>query len=321
MIRPSLWLLLAAALLLGPAVQAQGKARPAPSARAAQDATTAARGHFERGARLYKQARYKDAIAAFEAAYKLKPHGAILFNIAQCHEKLGDLASAWKGYDAYLRATPDAEDEQNVRVAMGNLRRRLAEAGVQRLEVVSTPSGATVLVDGKAVGQTPFKGNITQGPHRIGVEKRGYRLDEREVFMTQDAPVALEFALLRPSDAPLVEAEPAAGKLAHGLGRRASGGDSTAGVTASPRSPSSARTWVWVGAGVTAAALATAAAFGLSAKATSATLRDGTVRDQQTATDLRDGAQRRATTANVLFGTAGVLGAATAAVFFLEGEF
>ena len=129
--RALLYLFLVVGSLLAPtawgASSSSESTEPLP---AEAKATETARRHFDRGARLYKQARYREAIAAFEAAYKARPHGVILFNIAQCHEKLGDLAAAWKSYDAYLKAIPNADDRETVTIAMQNLQKRLAEKGV-----------------------------------------------------------------------------------------------------------------------------------------------------------------------------------------------
>ena len=78
---------------------------------------------------------------------------------------------------------------------------------------------------------------------------------------------------------------------------------------------------VIVGAGITGAALVTAAIFGATARDASSELRDGTIRDRAQATELRDAAVGRSTAANVLYGVAGVAAASTVALFFVEGEF
>ena len=123
---------LVCALLLaaGPAALAE----PAGASRAA-DATQEAKAHFRKGAEYYRQARYREAIAEFEAAYKLRPHGVIFFNLAQCQERLGDIPAALQAYHEYLRAVPDADDRNTVHAAMANLEARLGAAGVQQLLV------------------------------------------------------------------------------------------------------------------------------------------------------------------------------------------
>src|SRR2546428_9766437 len=116
-----------AAVLLAPAL-AQAQKDKSDAA-----ATAEAKAHFQKGTRFYKQARYKDAITEFEAAYKARAHGVLFFNIAQSYEKLGDIPSALRNYHEHLRAIPNADDKANVELAMKNLEMLLAEQGVQQL--------------------------------------------------------------------------------------------------------------------------------------------------------------------------------------------
>ena len=292
-------------------------AQPPARAVTAQNATARASRHFDDGARLYKQARYREAIAAFEAAYVAKPHGAILFNIAQCHEKLGDLPAALRGYAAYLRDLPNAEDRDTVRLVMKNLEQRLAAGGIQQLRVYSRPTDATVYVDGARAGVTPFSAELPLGRHRVGVEIEGYALNERQIELTADTSAALDFTLeKRTETVPLVDASqevvPATVPQAALVVPSA---ETTSGWRPRPG------IWTWVSAGVTAAALATAVGFGLSAQNQSDTLMTRQPRTGADATLLRDGAKGSATTSNVLYGVAGVAGAATVGLFFFEGEF
>ncbi len=77
--------------------------------------TLQAKAHFRAGTMLYGQARYREAIAEFEAAYRLRPHGVLFYNLAQCHERLGDIPAALRAYHDYLRAAPGAEDRAAVK--------------------------------------------------------------------------------------------------------------------------------------------------------------------------------------------------------------
>lgn len=99
----------------------------ATAAKKTPDATAEAKAHFNKGTALYSQARYEEAITEFEAAYRVKPHGVINYNLAQCYEKLGDIAKALGKYQDYLREVPDAKDRSTVEAAIANLQRRLDE--------------------------------------------------------------------------------------------------------------------------------------------------------------------------------------------------
>ena len=49
-----------------------------------------AREFFISGKSLYQEGRYRDALVAFETAYRKSSRPAILRSIAYCHEKLGE---------------------------------------------------------------------------------------------------------------------------------------------------------------------------------------------------------------------------------------
>jgi tetratricopeptide (TPR) repeat protein len=67
-----------------------------------------ARGLSERGQRQYELGHFGEARQLFESAYQAKAAPALLFNIAQCHRKLGDLREAAALYRSFLRADPDS---------------------------------------------------------------------------------------------------------------------------------------------------------------------------------------------------------------------
>ena len=101
-------LLIALSLAAAPA-----KAAPAPAADESGDVKKA-KDLFQWGQKLYKQARYAEAIAKFEEAYSVRPHPVIYFNIGKCYEQLGETAKALRAYRDYLRLAPDAKDKETV---------------------------------------------------------------------------------------------------------------------------------------------------------------------------------------------------------------
>ena len=79
----------------------------APEAAFAQAPTAGARQAFElneRGSALYAAGDYKGALSAFESAYALVAEQNLLFNIAGCHERLGQRTQALEYYRWYLSA-------------------------------------------------------------------------------------------------------------------------------------------------------------------------------------------------------------------------
>ena len=65
-----------------------------------------ARVHFERGRTFFEVDEYRKAIAEFKAAHIEKPDPAFLYNIAECHRRLGEVSDALLFYRRFLAATP-----------------------------------------------------------------------------------------------------------------------------------------------------------------------------------------------------------------------
>ncbi len=178
------------------------------AAPAAADEVAEARARFDQGAQQFRAGKYREAIQAFEAAYRLKPHGAIHFNVAQCREKLGEWPAALRAYQDYLRELPEARDRAAVRAAIGRLEQRLAGAGVQALLVYSDPPGAAVRIDGKPRGRSPFHITLAPGAYRVALSLDGFAPEEQEVEVTAAASRLVEVVLRPQGRAPASPAAP-----------------------------------------------------------------------------------------------------------------
>jgi hypothetical protein len=111
------------------------------------------------------------------------------------------------------------------------------------MSVLSTPPGATVLVDGSAVGTTPWTGEARSGRHTVLLRLDGYTDVERELLLT-DRSIDLDVALT-PASATTPSPPPR-----------------TAPMTPVPPSPTPAptglraiRPWTWAALGVGVAGL------------------------------------------------------------------
>ncbi len=73
----------------------------------------------------YRLAKFKEALANYEAAYKLYEHPAILFNIAQCHRQLKNHEKALFFYrlcmSDWRRSNPNPPFLKEVRTQIGKL--------------------------------------------------------------------------------------------------------------------------------------------------------------------------------------------------------
>jgi hypothetical protein len=88
------------------------------------DATEAARRHFKRGQRAYNAGRYADALKSFERAYRLKPLPGFLFNLGQCHRKLGHHERALEYFSRYLREGAEGPNRKKARRLVKVLKRK-----------------------------------------------------------------------------------------------------------------------------------------------------------------------------------------------------
>lgn len=346
---------LAAAALLAAAPTSALAAGPA-AAPAPVDEVAEARSRYQEGARRFRAGRYREAIDAFEAAYRLKPHGAIHFNVAQCRERLGEWPAALRAYQDYLRELPEARDRAAVRAAIGRIEQRLAAAGVQALLVYSDPPGAALRLDGKPLGRTPFHITLPSAVYRLELEADGFAPEAQEVQLGLAASKVIE-VVLRPQGRATAPAVPTASAPAPNLAAAPAGappGAAAVGTAAAappadlvpaplptpsplvlppPAPPLPAgdggarsgwtvrRALAWGGAVAALAAAGAAVTYGVDARDNSAQLRDGTRRTSEQADALARDARSKARTANVLYGLAGAAGIASGTLFVLEGRF
>jgi len=130
---------------------------------------------YTAGTRAFDEKRYKDAIDLFLEADSFVPSAALAYNTAVAYEEMGDAASALRWSREYLRRTPNADDRAEIQRTIDKLEARLREKGIQQLTVLSSPPGATLLVDDRPLGVTPWTGELRPGSHRIELRLRGYR--------------------------------------------------------------------------------------------------------------------------------------------------
>lgn len=139
----------------------------------AQDDATRARAAFQRGVAAYKDAKFDEALAAFNEANRIKPNPVVLYNIGQAEAELGKSASAVNHFEAYLAGAKNIPAERRAEVKKEITR---LSAKVAKLVVESSVAGAKVVVDGTVVGSTPLDKTLALDPgaHRVVVSRSGY---------------------------------------------------------------------------------------------------------------------------------------------------
>ncbi|MGK4003709.1 hypothetical protein WMF31_13850 [Sorangium sp. So ce1036] len=164
---------LLAALLLSPA--AGSAAPPAPSqatSPAPPQADTLSRTAHEmlaKGAEAWNQRRYDACRAWLLAAWSIKPHRQIAGNLAACEIKLGLFRDAAEHLSFLTQATADGK-----RGELSPEHRRLFDDALSKIAVLNIDAepGATVLIDGKAVGQAPLSAPVYLEPGTHTLEAR-----------------------------------------------------------------------------------------------------------------------------------------------------
>jgi tetratricopeptide (TPR) repeat protein len=89
--------------------------------------TDKAKALFSEANQHYSLGEFDQAMASYSLAYRLKPLPAFLFNIAQCHRKLGHYKDAIAMYQNYLVGVPDAPNKDVVDSLIKEARDRQAE--------------------------------------------------------------------------------------------------------------------------------------------------------------------------------------------------
>jgi tetratricopeptide (TPR) repeat protein len=294
------------AIVLGVVACSVSSPSGARAAEAAQNATgdratlavarSSAELQYRKGVEAYGNGRYTEAIELFIKADQLSPSAALSFNIARAYEKLTDSRSALAWYRDYLRRAPDAGDADQVAQLAERLETELAQRGLEQVTVMSAPAGATVLVDERPVGVTPWTGELPTGNHQISLRLRGYADTGRAITLTPADSMDVNVTLYPDTQAPLAIAGPVAPAASPATG-------AAAGMknTARPL-----RTAGFVALGAGAAALGGALGFELSRKSAETDARNEP--EQLRAARYVDTAESRATAARVFAG----LGAAFA---------
>lgn len=132
--RAALLLLTLLLLLLPHRLSAQPASPPA-----SESATKAAAAHHETGTRFFEEGRYDLARIEFEAAFALTQEPDLLYNIAICFEREGDIKQVVAYLERYLAAKPD---DEKTKAKLQKMREQLAPASVAPAQPPLAPAPA-----------------------------------------------------------------------------------------------------------------------------------------------------------------------------------
>ncbi len=159
-----------------------------------------ARWFYARGAEAFEAGRFLESVKHFRDASALVPNPALAFNIGLAYDSMGESTDALRWYREYVRTLPEAPDRAEVLQSIRRLERSLAALGVQQVTILSTPAGASVTLDGDAVGETPWTGETTPGPHRVRVVLEGHAPSAAEFNLAEDRALDVKLVLTTAAD-------------------------------------------------------------------------------------------------------------------------
>jgi tetratricopeptide (TPR) repeat protein len=243
--------------------------------------------------RLHDVRDYETALAKYEEVERLLPAARIDVLVAATLEALGRTVEAAERLERAIRRSKRAADSAQERLA----RRRLDALlrNVSSVRVRCDVPGATVLLDGSAIGEVPIEKRIylAPGSHRLRVRAQGRRAFDRTL-------------VLYPGDHTIVTVELAP-----------AGSGSPRGRGDGPPRPRR-RVWSWVALAGAGAALGVG--LGIGAWGQSQYNDYSATKDPLRYDELREAIPWKQHTANALFGVSGALAAAAIVLFIVEGR-
>lgn len=85
-----------------------------------------ARVHYEAGTSYFSEGDYETALREFNRSFALSERPVLLYNIALCHERLGDFPAAIDNLRRFLVEVPDAPNRDVVQRRLTHMEERLA---------------------------------------------------------------------------------------------------------------------------------------------------------------------------------------------------
>lgn len=144
-----------------------------------EDAEEQARQLAKEAGAAFRSGDFHVALARFQAANALVPHPTLQVNIGRSFEKLGQWEQALTACREVLSAP--GLPESTATAAEECIERVAPHVQDPVVEVRTAPPGAAVMVDGVAVGASPWTGTVQPGKRQIDVTLEGHRPVKHEL--------------------------------------------------------------------------------------------------------------------------------------------
>jgi hypothetical protein len=289
----------AATLALSPSAIAQPK-KPATAAAAAPSLADAKK-HYGEGEKKYKAGDFAGALPEFQAADAVKSTPQSQRYIGLCQDNLGHYAEAVASYEKFLAAVPAKMKKEGDEITR---RVEQIKAMPAHLHIESTPTGASIVIDGKPMGTAPADVEVASGKHILHMELDGYLPNDRDLDLAyaskQDIKAELEAKPVAPPVAttpPPVEAP-------------------VTPPPPKPEAPKEARSKLpaFITGGLAIVAVGLGTGFGIAALAKKSEF------DTTPTADIADTGENFALVADMAFGVAITLGVTSAVLFLTNDE-
>lgn len=156
----------------------------------AQPAASAADESFKHGRELAKEGKFAEACAEFETSQALDPQLGTLFNIAQCSEKIGKLATAAAAYREVVSRDPNVTRRDTAADSLKGLLQRVPKLLVR----IAAPPGLSITVDGKGATREFIANSPTEidlGDYTVVAKARGYTEQITKIKITEEGKTTL----------------------------------------------------------------------------------------------------------------------------------
>ena len=150
---------------------------------------------FREGIEAFHAGDFHGALDSFEASYALGRNPKVLFNIAMCQQSLFQYTAALETLARFVEQAELPVDDPVLLEVIG-IRSEL-QTKVGRLTVKSSPTGLTVQLDGRPIGETPLEPArpVDPGVHTITIQKKGYAVYHREISVAGGTTLQLQAVL------------------------------------------------------------------------------------------------------------------------------
>jgi tetratricopeptide (TPR) repeat protein len=149
----------------------------------------------------YKLQKYQEALEGFQLSYTLSNEPSILFNIAQCQRRLGQLEEAKKSFEFFLRDAPTHPKKTNAEKLIKEIDTELERlASLGGLKLTSSQDPASVFIDGVYKGESPIiLLGVEPGLRSITIKKKGFADSKLSATIKPSQTVDLRIPQLAPS--------------------------------------------------------------------------------------------------------------------------